>query len=74
MKCIECGGELIYRYDEDLELNIKEGWVSTTNIYYCEKCKREFQIELSAEIRRDSIETKIKKCGYYDGEEFEEDE
>ena len=71
MKCIECGGELMYRYEEDLELNMKEGWVSTTNIYCCDKCKREFQIEISADIRKDSIETSIKRCGYYDesGEE-----
>ena len=69
MKCIECGGDLMHRYAEDLEFNMEKGWVSTANIYCCEKCKREFQIELLAEIRKDSIVTKIKNCGYYGRED-----
>ena len=60
---IKTAGKIVYK-PADIEMYI----------YYCDKCKREFQIEISADIRKDSIETNIKRCGYYKESEEEYNE
>lgn len=61
MKCIECGHELAYEEQLEIDGGFSVGWIEIVGLYHCEHCNEQYEISLMAPIKMDEIRTSIKK-------------